>query len=52
MNDFKKRWLKVERFYFMHKHWLWLGLFIFFFFIFPFLTTEDIDFDAISSHIP
>lgn len=52
MQSVKKAWLRIEQFIILNKPVFWLALYVFFFFVFPFLVTEPVDFDAISSTIP
>lgn len=52
MGKLKQWWLGLEQAFIVNKYIFWLALYIFFFFVFPFLITEPIDFDVISSTIP
>lgn len=52
MNKLKRQWLKLEQLVVLNKHILWLAAAVLFFVVFPFLVTEYVDFDAISSTLP
>lgn len=52
MDKLKRWWSDMEQLVILNKPVLWLALYVFFFFVFPFLVTEHVDFDAISSTIP
>jgi len=52
MSNIKAKWLLLENWVIIHSGFLMLGAWLLFFAVLPFFTTDAIDFDAISAHLP